>query len=317
MNDYEDLMELTDKQLWDQLPKVEGELKSDFFYELSRRSFEKSDFKSALALVEQARDILLELKDLTSDAEILKIYRAIGMNANALGNPDLVISTLEKALEIAKRSNLDKPEDYSFLVDAYDQKEELEKAIELLEWQFEKYNEIDDDVECAGCLAQISFIYRKLDKQDIALPKLNLAIDFAKKTENTIYILLIQTYVAEVLFELENYKDCEELLEKLINSYELINIKKNLLDMKLLKLQVDWMTDANEREVIESIKELSLQITGDDQDAVDQRIRFEQTIINCMEHVGGWSYTKELENRKKRLADLKELLEMNEKKSPV
>ena len=24
MNDYEDLMELTDKELWDQLPKVEG-----------------------------------------------------------------------------------------------------------------------------------------------------------------------------------------------------------------------------------------------------------------------------------------------------
>jgi hypothetical protein len=32
MNDYEDLMELTDKELWDQLPKVEGELKSDLRY---------------------------------------------------------------------------------------------------------------------------------------------------------------------------------------------------------------------------------------------------------------------------------------------
>lgn len=49
MSDYEDLMELSDKELWDQLPKVEDELKSDFFYELSRRSFEKSDYKSALA----------------------------------------------------------------------------------------------------------------------------------------------------------------------------------------------------------------------------------------------------------------------------
>ena len=117
MNDYEDLMELTDKQLWDQLPNVDGELKSDFLYELSRRSFEKSDYKSALALAEQARDILLELKDLTSDAEILKIYRAIGMNAHALDNPDLVISTLEKALDIAKRSNLDKPDD--FVIDGY------------------------------------------------------------------------------------------------------------------------------------------------------------------------------------------------------
>ena len=314
MNDYEDLMELTDKELWDQLPKVEGELKSDFFYELSRRSFEKSDYKSALALVEQARDILLALKDLTSDAEILKIYRAIGMNANALGTHDLVISTLEKALEIAKRSNLDRPDDYSFLVDAYDQKEEFQKAIELLEWQFEKYNEIDDDVECAGCLAQISFIYRKLDKQDIALPKLHLALDFAKKTENTNYILLIQTYVAEVLYEQENYQECEVLLDKLISSYELLNNKKNLLDMKLLQLQVQWMTNANEREVIESINELSLQIIGDDQEAVEQRIRFEQTIINCMEHIGGWSFTRELDSRKKRLADLEDLVGMASQK---
>lgn len=308
MNDYEDLMELTDKQLWDQLPKVEGELKSDFFYELSRRSFEKSDYKSALALAEQARDILLALKDLTSDAEILKIYRAIGMNANALGNHDLVIATLEKAFELAKRNGLDRPEDYAILVDAYDQKEELQKCVELLEWQFEKYNEIDDDVECASCLAQISLNYRKLDKRDIALSKINLALDFAKKAGDTNYTLLIQSYVAEVLYELENYQECEDLLDKLINSYELLNIKKNLLDMKLLKLQVQWMTDANEREVLESIKELSLQIIGDDQDAVDQRIRFEQTIINCMEHLGGWSYTRELDNRKKRLADLEQLV---------
>jgi hypothetical protein len=52
-----------------------------------------------------------------------------------------------------------------------------------------------------------------------------------------------------------------------------------------------------------------LQIIGDDQEAVDQRIRFEQTIINCMEHLGSWSYNKELETRKKRLADLEQLVD--------
>ena len=312
MNDYEDLMELTDKELWDQLPKVDGELKSDFLYELSRRSFEKSDYKSALALAEQSRDVLLELKDLTSDAEFLKIYRAIGINANALGNADLVISTLEKALEIAKSCNLDKPDDFDILVDAYDEKDEVQKSIELLEWQFEKYNEIDADLECSGCLARISLNYRKIDKPDMALPKLHLALDFAKKTENTNYILLIQTYVAEVLYEQENYQECEDLLDKLISSYELLNNKKNLLDMKLLQLQVQWMTNANEREIVDLIKELSLQIIGEDQEAVEQRIRFEQTIINCMEHIGGWSFTRELETRKKRLADLEQLVEVTE-----
>ena len=38
----------------------------------------------------------------------------------------------------------------------------------------------------------------------------------------------------------------------------------------------------------------------------------EQTIINCMEHLGGWSYTRELETRKKRLADLEQLVEITE-----
>ena len=312
MNDYEDLMELTDKELWDQLPRVEGELKSDFFYELSRRSFEKSDFKSALALAEQARDVLLELRDLTSDAEILKIYRAIGMNANALGNADLVISTMEKALEIAKRSNLDRPDDFNILVDAYDEKEEIEKCNELLEWQFEKYNEIDDDLECSGCLARIALHYRKIDKPDLALPKVLLALDFAKKTSNTNFTLLIQTYLAETLYELENYQESEDLVDKLINSFDLLNTKKNLLDMKLLKLQIQWMTNSNEREIIESIKELSLQIIGEDQEAVEQRIRFEQTIINCMEHLRSWSYNREIETRKKRLADLEQLVEITE-----
>jgi len=28
-----------------------------------------------------------------------------------------------------------------------------------------------------------------------------------------------------------------------------------------------------------------------------------------MEHLGGWTYTRELENRKKRLADLEQLVE--------
>jgi len=112
------------------------------------------------------------------------------------------------------------------------------------------------------------------------------------------------------LYELEKYQECEDLLNKLINSYELLNNKKSLLDMKLLQLQVQWMTNANEREILDLIKELSLQIIGEDQEAVEQRIRFEQTIINCMEHIGGWSYPRELETRKKRLTDLEQLVEV-------
>lgn len=308
MHDYEDLMELTDKQLWDQLPNVDGELKSDFLYELSRRSLEKSDYKSALALVEQARDILLELKDLTSDAEILKIYRAIGMNANALGNHDLVISTLEKALEIAKRNNLDKPDDFVILVEAYEQKEDVQKCIDLLEWQFEKYNELDQDLDCASCLAQIAIHCKGLKQFDIALTKLEIALDFAQRAADTNFTLLVQNYIADTLYDLGNYVEAEKRVEKLITSFELLNNKKSLIEMKYLKFQIMWMTGGNKKEIIKSIKALAQEITEQDQESIDQRIFLEKIIISCLEDMGGWENIKEAGKLQKRLDDLDELI---------
>jgi tetratricopeptide (TPR) repeat protein len=287
---------------------VDGELKSDFFYELSRRSFEKSDFKSALALAEQARDVLLELKDLTSDAEIIKIYRAIGMNAHALGNTDLVISTLEKALEIAKRSNLDRPDDFSILVEAYDQKEEYQKCIDLLEWQFEKYNELDQDLDCASCLAQIALHCKGLKQFDIALTKLEIALDFAQRAGDTNFTLLVQNYLADTFYDLGNYVEAEKRVEKLITSFELLNNKRSLIEMKYLKYQIMWMTGGNKKEIIKLIKELALEITEQDQESIDQRIFLEKMIINCLEDMGGWENTKEANKSRKRLADLEELI---------
>jgi len=310
MNDYEDLMELTDKELWDQLPKVEGELKSDFFYELSRRSFEKSDFKSALALAEQARDVILSLNDFTSDAEILKTYFAVGLNAHKLGDYDLVISNMEKALELAKANNLEQAEDYSILVDAYDSKEDREKSIALLEWQFEKFNQADQDLECSSCLAQIAIHHKELEQFDKALTKLELALDFAKRAGDTNFTLLIQNYIANALYDLGNYVEAEKRVEKLITSFELLNNKKSLVEMKYLKYQIMWMTGGNKKEVIKLIKALAQEITEQDQESIDQRILLEKTLINCFEDMGGWENMKEANKSKRRLSVLEELVKV-------
>ena len=64
----------------------------------------------------------------------------------------------------------------------------------------------------------------------------------------------------------------------------------------------------NKKELIKSIKELALEINATDEEAVEQRIRIETTIINCLEDVGGWENIKEANKSKKRLADLEELL---------
>ncbi len=308
MFEQEDLMKLSENELWDQLPNVEGELKSDFLYELSRRSFDKSDFKSALALAEQSRDVILSLKDLTSDAELLKTYLVVGLNANKLGDHELVISNLEKALEIAKANNLDKAEDYTILVDAYDAIGDREKSIALLEWQFEKYNQIDQDLDCSSCLAQIALHYKALEQFDKALTKLELALDFAKNSGDTNFTLLIQNYIADTLYDLGNYVEAEKRVEKLITSFELLNNKRSLIEMKYLKYQIMWMTGGNKKEIIKSIKALAQEITEQDQESIDQRIFLEKIIISCLEDMGGWENIKEAGKSKKRLADLEELI---------
>jgi tetratricopeptide (TPR) repeat protein len=308
MFEHEDLMKLSENELWDQLPKVEGELKSDFLYELSRRSFDKSDFKSALALAEQSRDVILSLKDLTSDAELLKTYLVVGLNANKLGDHELVVSNLEKALEMAKANNLDKADDYTILVDAYDAIGNREKSIALLEWQFEKYNQIDEDLACSSCLAQIALNYKALEQFDKALTKLELALDFAKNSGDTNFTLLIQNYIADTLYDLGNYVEAEKRVEKLITSFELLNNKRSLVEMKYLKYQIMWMTGGNKKEIIKSIKALAQEITEQDQESIDQRIFLEKIIISCLEDMGGWENIKEAGKSKKRLAYLEELI---------
>jgi tetratricopeptide (TPR) repeat protein len=308
MFEHEDLMKLSENELWDQLPNVEGELKSDFLYELSRRSFDKSDFKSALALAEQSRDVILSLKDLTSDAELLKTYLVVGLNANKLGDHELVISNLEKALEIAKANNLDKADDYTILVDAYDAIGNREKSIALLEWQFEKYNQIDEDLDCSSCLAQIALHYKGLEQLDKALTKLELALDFAKNSGDTNFTLLIQNYIADTHYDLGNYVEAEKRVEKLITSFELLNNKRSLIEMKYLKYQIMWMTGGNKKELIRSLKALAQEITEQDQESIDQRIFLEKIIISCLEDIGGWENMKEAGKLKKRLADLEELV---------
>jgi tetratricopeptide (TPR) repeat protein len=230
------------------------------------------------------------------------------MNAHALDDHDLVISTLEKALDIAKRSNLDKPDDFVILAEAYEQKEDFQKCIDLLEWQFEKYNELDQDLDCASCLAQIAIHCKGLKQFDIALTKLEIALDFAQRAGDTNFTLLVQNYLADTFYDLGNYVEAEKRVEKLITSFELLNNKKSLIEMKYLKYQIMWMTGGNKKELIKSIKALAQEITEQDQESIDQRIFLENIVISCLEDIGGWENMKEAGKLKKRLADLEELV---------
>jgi tetratricopeptide (TPR) repeat protein len=194
------------------------------------------------------------------------------------------------------------------LAEAYEQKEEVQKCIDLLEWQFEKYNELDQDLDCASCLAQIAIHCKGLKQFEIALTKLEIALDFAQRAGDTNFTLLVQNYLADTFYDLGNYVEAEKRVEKLITSFELLNNKKSLIEMKYLKYQIMWMTGGNKRDLVRSIKALAQEITEQDQESIDQRIFLENIVINCLEDIGGWENMKEAGKLRKRLDDLENLI---------
>jgi tetratricopeptide (TPR) repeat protein len=157
-------------------------------------------------------------------------------------------------------------------------------------------------------LAQIALHYKALEQLDKALTKLELALDFAKNSGDTNFTLLVQNYLADTFYDLGNYVEAEKRVEKLITSFELLNNKKSLIEMKYLKYQIMWMTGGNKKELIKSIKALAQEITEQDQEFIDQRIFLENIVISCLEDIGGWENMKEAGKLKKRLADLEELV---------
>ena len=106
MSDFDDLTELSDKHVWERLNDVQDADRAECLYELSRRSYCKSDYKTALILAEQSRDLLLALGELANSAELANSYIAVGVNASNLNKHELVIENVEKALAITKENEL-------------------------------------------------------------------------------------------------------------------------------------------------------------------------------------------------------------------
>ena len=80
----EEVINLSNQELWDGLAKFDGLEKVEVLYELSRRCYLKDEFKVALTLTEQAKEILLELRDLAPSELLSDTYFSIAYNYERL-----------------------------------------------------------------------------------------------------------------------------------------------------------------------------------------------------------------------------------------
>ena len=98
--------ELSEEQLWEQLPGLEGAERADVLIELSHEAYKRGAHHEALALCECAKDIYDGLGAQASGATMAHIYTGIGWTLKELNRPKEAAEATDRAVAIYREIGL-------------------------------------------------------------------------------------------------------------------------------------------------------------------------------------------------------------------
>ncbi len=97
--------EPTEKELWQQLPQMEGREKAKLLVDLSQKALQRKSANEALALAESARDIYESLGAIVGDVEKAQAIQGISYSLKELKRNDEAAKNLEEAVKIYREDN--------------------------------------------------------------------------------------------------------------------------------------------------------------------------------------------------------------------
>ena len=309
MMDPEEVNNLSNQELWDRLATFEGLEKVEVLYELSRRCYLKDEFKVALTLTEQAKEILLELKDLAPSELLSDTYFSIAYNYERLNEFKNALTNAIEGVKIIRENNLFVNQyQYETLINCYEKCEQFEKANEELEnlgYIFESNNRFG---ELCETYLKISINLQNLSKTQDALNLAKNARLEAKKINDEARILNCEYFIAKYEYELGLYNDSLQRSEKLVKALELFDDYDKKIKVKYLLAQILYvLKDYKRAEVL--LEELSEQYFGLEQEEVSTKVMIEQAHIQVLEHLKGRENKEKLEKIDERLKSFKDLVE--------
>ena len=175
-------LEISENEMWEQLPHKVGEEKAELLLALSKKVFGRGSGDDALALAESAQEIYESLGSEIYKQDIAHAYTGISHSLKKLNKTEEAIKVIDKAVDLLK------DEHYPYIDDLYRTKaiwhSELEQWDKTLQCHLDsvRVNEIDGDDEwLAKSQYNVGVAYGHLNDYTSAINQYQIARDIFKK----------------------------------------------------------------------------------------------------------------------------------------
>ena len=308
MYEAEDVSFLSDQELWDRLAIYEGLSKVDVLNELSKRLYIRDEYKSAIVLLEEAKQLLLQLKDLAPAATVVEVYAALSFNYSYLKDYENALMNVEESIKISEENQV------------YITLHQYEVLIDCLE-NLERFEEAISKLENFSILCETSEKYEELIKSQIRI-SLNLArlkkfdkayeMAFKAKEISTIHdepgqVLYCEYLITKYLYELKDYEQSYEKIMKLIKSYELFDDRDQLIQSKYLFAQILYMKGDFELSE-ELLEDLAGEYFNTEKESIEMKLLIEKAHVQVLEKLKGKEYREKLRLIQERLKSFEEIV---------
>ena len=308
MFEEDDVSLLSDQELWDCLPVCEYLEKVEVLNELSKRLYLRDEYKSAVLLLEESKQILIDLKDLAPSAVIAEVYAALSFNYCYLKDYTNALTNIEASLKISKENqNYISLHQYETLIDCLENLDKFEEAICELENFAILCETSEKHEELIKSLIRISINQARLKKFEKAYEMAIKAKEVASTFNDPGQILYCEFLITKYLYELEDYDQSYEKIMKVIKSYELFDDRDQLIQAKYLFAQILYMKDYFELSE-ELLEDLANEYFNTEKESIELKLLIERAHVQVLEKLKGKEYKEKLRLIQDRLKSFEEIV---------
>jgi tetratricopeptide (TPR) repeat protein len=218
---------MTEKQMWDALPHVQGEEKAELLLALCKRATYRNAGDEALALAESAKEIYDSLGGIAANADLVEAYTGIGYSLKQLNKTAEAAQTLEKAVEIHRQDH------FPFVDDLlrtqaiwYSESGDWESTLRCHQ-EAVTVNEVDGNQEwLAKSLFNVGVALEYLDRYSEAIEKFKSARDIFKGMKMVVEVGMCDEKIAESYVEVGNGELALEAAKKADDIARLADIRE-------------------------------------------------------------------------------------------